>query len=90
MIAAGLMAADRPAQRQMNQQARIRQGVRSGELNRAEARTLQAREAALHRQIVRDRIDGGGLTAAERLRIEQRQDALSRAIAREKHDAQHR
>lgn len=90
ILAAAALAADRPANRQVTQQARIRQGVRSGQLTAPEARHLQARKNNLHQQIVRDRVDGGGLTLAERARIERQQDALSRAIARQKHDAQHR
>lgn len=90
IIAAAAMAADRPAHRQINQQARIRQGVQSGQLTGPEARSLQIRKNNLHQQIVRDRVDGGGLTLAERARIERQQDALSRSIARQKHDAQHR
>jgi len=78
------------ARREANQQQRIRQGVRSGELTRVETRRLEAQEAALHREIVRDRIDGGGLTPAERAKIDRKQDALSRQIFIQKHDGQTR
>jgi hypothetical protein len=85
---AGLWAADRPAQRQKNQQARIKEGVESGELTKGEARRIQQRERQLHREVKRDRADGPGLTPAERAKIEAQQDALSAKIAKEKHDAQ--
>ncbi|MFN7924881.1 MAG: hypothetical protein U0Q16_32580 [Bryobacteraceae bacterium] len=91
LVAAGVMcAADRPAVRQRNQQARIAQGVRSGELTRPEARRLERQEAQLHREIVRDRVDGGGLSLAERAKIERQQNAMSRRIWNQKHDAQTR
>jgi|APLak6261675434_1056106.scaffolds.fasta_scaffold00216_13 hypothetical protein len=79
-----------PEARAAAQQARIQQGVASGQLTGPEARRLERREARLQREIVRDRIDGGGLSAAERARIERRQDRLSRGIAHQKHDLQTR
>lgn len=93
-IAAGLFfmtaSAQTIAERERAQQARIRQGVASGELTRKEALKLERKEARLHRQLRRDRIDGGGLTPKERTRIQRRQDTLSRQIYREKHDNQRR
>jgi hypothetical protein len=83
-------AEDRPAQRQKNQQHRIHQGVRSGELTGKEAAKLEAKEAKLHKEIRRDRQDGPGLTDKERVKIEKKQDKLSREIAKEKHDRQDR
>jgi hypothetical protein len=77
---------DRPRARERRQQARIAQGVKSGELSRQETKKLERREAKLHREIRRDRIDGGGLTPKERVKIEKKQDRLSRQIYREKHD----
>jgi hypothetical protein len=82
--------AQRIEERKEAQQARIWQGVRSGELTRREALRLERQERQLNREIRRDRRDGGGLTAGERARIERKQDRMSRRIAREKHDAQTR
>jgi len=76
--------------RQWNQQARIAQGLRSGELTRVETRRIEHQEHALAHKIRRDRIDGGGLTLAERARIDRAQDRLSNQIFRQKHDRQHR
>ncbi|RYZ41236.1 MAG: hypothetical protein EOO71_12780 [Myxococcaceae bacterium] len=76
--------------RQVNQQQRIHQGVRSGELTGREAVRLERQNNALQREIRRDRRDDGHLDAAERARIDAKQDALSRRIARQKHDAQGR
>jgi hypothetical protein len=91
ILAAGSAFALGPIQRhQGRNQARINQGVRSGELTRPEARRLQARENSIQRSITRNRIDGGGLSLAERRRIGRRQNALSRSIVRQKHDGQDR
>jgi hypothetical protein len=72
--------------RQDRQQARIGQGVRSGELTRAETRNLETRERALAATVRRDRLDGGGLTLAERAKINARQNNLSQDIYRLKHN----
>jgi len=82
--------AQRIENRKDRQNARINQGVRSGELTNKEAARLKARQANLNQKIRQDRKDGPGLTAAERARIEQRQDNISRDIARQKHDGQKR
>ncbi len=76
--------------RQVRQQERIAQGIKSGSLTAGETARLERREARLNREIRRDRRDGGGLTPAERARITRQQNRLSRQIYREKHDAQHR
>ena len=53
-----------------------------------ETARLETKEAALNKEIRRDRRDGGKLTRAERRKINRQQNALSRQIARQKHDAQ--
>lgn len=77
-------------QRQQNQQARIAQGVRSGQLTAREAVRLERQEAAVHRQIVRDRLDGGGFTPAERAKSQAKLNRMSAQINRQKHDGQRR
>ncbi len=80
-----------PARREVRQQARIADGVKSGQLTPKETAKLEAREASIHRDIERSRAkDGGHLDARDRARIERRQDRTSRAIYREKHDGQTR
>lgn len=74
--------------RQVHQQRRIAQGVRSGELTRPEARRLERRAAAIHRSVVSDRIDGGVFTPRERAKAQRRLNNQSRAIYRQKHDNQ--
>lgn len=82
--------AARADRRQVRQEARITQGVKSGELTPREAARLQAQHDALNREIARDRANDGKLGPAERARIERQQDRLNRRIAVQKHDAQHR
>jgi hypothetical protein len=72
--------------RQVNQQARIAQGVRSGSLTRGETARIETREARVARSIRRDRIDGGGLSAFERAKIQGQQNALSNQIYDLKHN----
>jgi exonuclease VII large subunit len=92
-LGAGLLAAT-PAEagrirvRAERQQARIAQGVRSGSLTAREIARIEAREAALARDVRILRRDG--LSPRERARIERRQDRLSRDIYRQKHDRQRR
>jgi hypothetical protein len=77
-------------QRERNQQERIAQGIKSGELNAGEASRLEGREAHINREIRRDRAENGGpLTPTERRRINRQENRTSRAIYRQKHDAQH-
>lgn len=89
MMAAPAEAA-RADRRQVKQQARIVQGVKSGELTKAEATRLGVQHVAINREIRQARADDGRLDAAERARIERKQDKLSRRIYRQKHDGQSR
>lgn len=73
-----------------NQQARINQGVRTGELTPREANRLDRRNDQLEAQIARDRADGPGLTPHERAKLQRKENRLSRDIYRQKHDAQDR
>jgi hypothetical protein len=77
--------------REKRQQARIAQGVASGQLTAGETARLEGREARLHRDVRAMRTaNGGPLTPGERARVERRQDRLSRSIYRQKHDARTR
>ncbi len=75
--------------RQHNEQARIRQGVRSGELTPAEAARLRGREADI-RQDKRAAKADGVVTRDERHEIRKDENQASRAIYRQKHDGQER
>ncbi len=73
--------------RQANQQARIDQGVASGQLNANEANRLEKRETKLAADEAAAKADGK-VTRAERIRLQREADRNSRAIHRQKHDGQ--
>jgi uncharacterized protein YdeI (BOF family) len=77
-------------ERQRNQQQRIRQGVRSGELTGVEAARIQRRESQIKLNEARARQSGGEFTPQERARIQGQLDRSSQAIYQQKHDAQDR
>ncbi len=74
--------------RKENQQDRIAQGVKSGQLTAGETSRLEGREAHINRQEARMKADGN-FTAAERAKINHEQNRTSRAIYRDKHNARH-
>lgn len=76
-------------QRRYNQQQRIAQGIRSGQMSPSEAARTEGREQNINRSIASDRAaNGGRLTAQERRNINQRQNSASRQIYNQKHNAQ--
>jgi hypothetical protein len=96
MILAAILGASLAAhagevdRRERRQQARIAQGVKSGELTPAETARLEQREARIEREVARDRAaNGGKLTPAERRQVNRQQNRVSRAIYAHKHDAKH-
>jgi hypothetical protein len=81
-------AFSRPGVRAENQQQRIAQGVRSGQLTAHETGNLENREASINHQAAADRAaNGGHLTAQEHQQINQRQNNVSRSINQDKHNA---
>ena len=75
--------------REQRQRTRIRRGVRSGELNRREARRLARQQARTRRQEAIAKADGK-VTRRERRHLNRRENRTSRRIYRQKHDAQTR
>lgn len=74
-------------QREANQQKRIANGVKSGELTPHETANLENKEGAIHQQIKDDRqANGGKLSAAEKQQINHEQNKVSRDIYRDKHN----
>ena len=74
-------------QRQANQERRIQQGVKSGQLTPREAARLEKGQAKVQR--MEDKAKGDGVvTAQERKRITHEQNKQSKRIARQKHDRQ--
>ena len=80
-------ATPRVEQREANQERRIQQGERSGQLTQREARRLQAEQGRVERTEDKAKADGK-VTAQERARLNHMQDRASRDIYREKHDRQ--
>jgi hypothetical protein len=76
-------------QRQRNQQARIQQGVKSGELTRPEVRRLEAEQRHIRREEAWYKADGQ-LTAAERADLHRDLNKANRDIYHQKHDAEKR
>ncbi len=71
--------------RQSNQKARIKQGVRSGELTKKEAGKLRKQQRNIKRAENRAKADGK-ITKREKQQIKRKQDRASRNIARKKHN----
>lgn len=74
-------------QRQANQQKRIDEGVKSGDLTKRETERLQKNQERIQKMEDKARADGK-LTRQEATRIEHAQDRQSKVIAHERHDKQ--
>jgi hypothetical protein len=78
-------------QREQNQQDRIAQGVRSGQLTAGETAKLENQQQGIHRETAADRqANGGQLTGADRRAINQSQNRASRNIYNKKHNGKTR
>lgn len=75
-------------QRQQNQDKRIYQGIRSGELTPREAQRLENRDDRIDHQEAGYRKSGGKLSYRERYRLERSLNRQSRDIYKQKHDNQ--
>jgi len=78
-------ATPRITERQVNQEARINQGVQSGALTQRETATLDARENKIAADKSAAKADGK-VTTAERAKLRGEERRTSRAIARKKHN----
>ncbi|MSQ70946.1 MAG: hypothetical protein EXR27_06595 [Betaproteobacteria bacterium] len=74
--------------REANQQRRIDEGVKSGQLTPRETAMLERREGSLNANEAKAKADGV-VTPKERAQLQREANRDSRAIAREKHDRQH-
>jgi hypothetical protein len=83
----GTTSTPRIDQRQAEQQKRIDQGVKSGELNKKEAARLEKGQQRIQKMEDKAMADGK-MTKNERKKIEHAQDQESKKIYREKHDKQ--
>src|SRR3984957_9530852 len=76
------------AQRKENQQDRIGQGVKSGQLTAGETANLESKEAAINGETRADRAaNGGKLTSAEKAQVNRQQNQVSKQIYQDKHNA---
>ena len=73
--------------REVRQDARIQQGVASGELTAKETYRIEKGQAAINKVEAKAKSDGQ-VTRAERRRLHKMQDHASRDIHRQKHDRQ--
>lgn len=74
-------------ERKSNQQQRIGQGVRSGQLTARETRNLERREVSTNREErSMRRADNGHLTRQDKAALTRRQNRISRSIYRDKHN----
>ena len=81
-------APNRIQQRKENQQDRIAQGVKSGQLTPRETANLENKEAAISRETRNDRTaNGGKLTPAEKAKVNRQQNRMSKQIYDDKHNA---
>jgi len=73
--------------RRDNQQQRIANGIRSGQMSPSEAAKAEGHEQNINRQVAADRqANGGKLTPAEKKNINQKQNNASKQIYNEKHN----
>jgi hypothetical protein len=75
--------------REKAQHDRIKDGVKSGELTKAEATKARADQASIKRAETRAKADGV-VTAGESAKLDAKQDRASKRIYKNKHDAQKR
>lgn len=76
-----------PDNREANQDQRIANGLRSGQMTAGEASRAEHTQSAIDQQVHNDRVaNGGKLTGQERQQVSQEQNAASRQIYNEKHN----
>jgi hypothetical protein len=85
----GQTATPKATKRQIHQQQRIKEGVKSGELTKKEAARLEVREHKIAKDKREAKADGV-VTPQERAKIQREQNKASRRIYLQKHDAQKR
>ena len=87
LTAAAFAQSSEVGQRAENQQDRIAQGVKSGQLTAGETANLETKEAAINQEVHTDRALNGRLTAAERAQVNGQQNKVSGQIYNDKHNA---
>jgi len=85
-VAFAQTATPKTTKRQVHQQQRIKEGVKSGELTKGEAAKLEAQQRRIAVDKAKAKSDGV-VTAKERAKLQREQDRASKNIARKKHNA---
>ena len=91
-VSAALLAVSLPAdqkihQRKENQQDRIAQGVKSGQMTAGETARVEKQESNVNKEIRADRnANGGKLTNGEKRLVNRQQNKMSREIYKDKHN----
>ena len=75
--------------REHNQKARIKNGVKTGELTKVEAQKLRAEQRRIKLAEAKAKSDGT-VTPAERAKLDAKQDRASKRILKNRHDGQKR
>ena len=75
--------------REHTQKKRIKEGVKSGELTKPEAKKLAKQQRHIKKTEAKAKADGD-VTAGERAKLDRQQDRASKRIAKQKHDKQDR
>ena len=78
-------ATPRVTKRQQNQQGRIEQGVKSGELTKGETRRLERQQGKIQRDKRAAKADGV-VTPGERAKLNREQNRASKRVYRLKHN----
>jgi hypothetical protein len=73
-------------QRHVNQEKRIKEGEKSGQLTPREARKLQRQQRSIDKQEAREKAKGP-LTQGQKAQLNRRENRASRNIYRKKHNA---
>jgi hypothetical protein len=74
-------------QRRENQQDRVAQGIKSGQLTAGETAKVESREAAINQEVRTDRtLNGGKLTGQEKQIVNRQQNQVSKQISAGKHN----
>ena len=74
-------------QRRENQQDRVAQGIKSGQLTAGETAKLENQQKGTNQQVAADRkANGGTLTASEKKQVNREQNQASKNIYRKKHN----
>ena len=76
-------------ERKENQQKRIAQGVKSGQLTPHETARIENNESKINKEVRQDRkANGGNLTNKEKAQVNRQQNRVSKEIDNQKHDSQ--